>query len=152
MWYVLLADGVAIVHFLFVVFVVAGSLLVLRWPRAIWFHGPALVWGLIVECRGIMCPLTSLENRLRLLGGGSAYTEDFITHCLLPLLYPPSLTRGLQITLGASLLLLNLWLYAWMWAKRRPRTGSSAARAGRSLNDDAQPRKTGNSACGLLNR
>ncbi len=34
--YRLLADAVAILHFLFVVFVVAGGLLALRWPKEAW--------------------------------------------------------------------------------------------------------------------
>lgn len=119
MWYAVLADAVALVHFLFVLFVVAGSLLALRWPRAAWFHAPALMWGLIVECAGALCPLTPLENRLRVLGGESGYNEDYVSHWLLSLLYPASLTRSLQVTLGGSLLLLNLCLYAWIWSKRR---------------------------------
>ena len=121
MWYAIFADAVAFVHFLFVLFVAAGSLLILRWPRAVWFHAPALAWGLIVECTGTMCPLTPLENRLRVLAGESGYSEDFVSHWLLPVLYPPSLTPGVQIMLGGSLLLLNLCLYAWVWTKRRGR-------------------------------
>ncbi|HEU4505747.1 MAG TPA: DUF2784 domain-containing protein, partial [Nitrospira sp.] len=61
MWYVLLADAVALVHVLFVLFVLLGSVFVLRWPRVLWLHAPALVWGLIVEFAGMPCPLTPLE-------------------------------------------------------------------------------------------
>ena len=129
MWYVLLADVVALVHLLFVLFVMAGSLLALRWPQAVWFHAPALIWGLIVECAGTMCPLTPLENRLRLLGGDSGYSDDFVSHWLLPVLYPTSLTRGLQMILGGLLLLLNVCLYAWILTKRRPERASSSTRA-----------------------
>jgi hypothetical protein len=126
MWYIFIADAVALVHFLFVLFVAAGSLLALRWPRAVWFHAPALIWGLIVECAGIMCPLTPLENRLRVLGGDSGYTGDFVSHWLLPILYPPSLTRAGQTALGASLLLLNVCLYTWILTKRRQEPASSS--------------------------
>lgn len=124
MWYVLLADAVAIVHVLFVLFVMFGALLVLRWPRAVGIHAPALVWGLIVECSGTTCPLTPLENRLRRLGGESGYSEDFLSHWLLMILYPASLTRSVQFVLGASLLLLNLGLYLWIWRRRLHRSGS----------------------------
>jgi hypothetical protein len=120
MWYVVLADALALVHVLFVLFVVFGSLFVLRWARAAWLHGPALAWGLIVEFSGVTCPLTPLESRLRTLGGESGYSEGFVSHWLLTVLYPESLTRGLQIALGASLLLLNLGIYVWI--ARRYRT------------------------------
>ena len=124
MWYVLLADAVALVHVLFVLFVMFGALLVLWWPRAVGIHAPALVWGLIVECSGTTCPLTPLENRLRRLGGESGYSEDFLSHWLLMILYPASLTRSVQFVLGASLLLLNLGLYLWIWRRRLHRSGS----------------------------
>jgi Protein of Unknown function (DUF2784) len=114
MWYLLLADAVALVHVLFVLFVIFGSIFVLRWPRALWVHAPALVWGVIVECAGMTCPLTPLENRLRLLGGQAGYAEDFLSRWISTILYPASLTRELQMTLGASLLLLNIGLYAWI--------------------------------------
>jgi hypothetical protein len=118
MSYVLLADAVALVHALFVLFVVCGSILVLWWPRAVWVHAPAVVWGVLVECAGMTCPLTPLENRLRLLGGDAGYDQDFLSRWLLMILYPSSLTRELQIALGASLLLFNIGLYAWILRRR----------------------------------
>ena len=48
MGYGLLADVIALVHLLFVLFVMFGALFALRWPGAIWVHAPALIWGLIV--------------------------------------------------------------------------------------------------------
>ena len=119
MWYIVLADAVALIHVLFVLFVVFGSLLLLRWPRAAWLHGPALVWGLIVEFSGVTCPLTPLESRLRALGGESGYSEDFVSHWLMAVLYPESLTRGLQIAMGSSLLLLNIGIYVWIGRRSR---------------------------------
>ena len=119
MWYVVLADAIALVHVLFVLFVMFGSLFVLRWARAAWLHGPSLAWGLIVEFSGVTCPLTPLESRLRALGGESGYSEDFVSHWLMAVLYPESLTRGLQIAMGASLLLLNIGIYVWIGMRSR---------------------------------
>lgn len=119
MGYVLLADAIAFVHALFVLFVIFGSVLVLRWPRAVWLHLLALAWGVIVELSGAMCPLTPLEVRLRVLAGQSGYREDFLSRWLLTVLYPDQLTRGVQIGLGASLLALNLALYLWIWRSGR---------------------------------
>ncbi|HTL62152.1 MAG TPA: DUF2784 domain-containing protein [Nitrospira sp.] len=119
MRYLLLADAVMLVHVLFVLFVIFGSLLVLRRPWIVWLHAPALAWGAIVEIGGMVCPLTPLESRLRVLGGESGYAQDFLSHWLLTLLYPAFVSRGVQITMGALLILLNLALYSWVWTRRR---------------------------------
>ena len=119
MRYQLYADSIAFIHLLFVLFVMFGSLLLLRWPRVIWLHLPALAWGLIVEFSGAICPLTPLESRLRAMAGETGYTDDFLSRWLLTVLYPEQLTRGLQIALGTSLLVLNLSLYVWIWKKSR---------------------------------
>src|SRR5205823_9541449 len=58
-----LADLVVLAHFAFVLFVVLGGLLVLRWPVLAWVHLPAAIWGVWIEFRGWICPLTPLENR-----------------------------------------------------------------------------------------
>lgn len=119
MSYLLLADVIAFVHLLFVLFVVLGALFVLRWPWVLWIHLPALLWGLFIECTGAICPLTPLESRLRVLGGETGYSEDFVSHWLLTVLYPERLSPAAQFALGVSLLLSNVCLYLWIWASRR---------------------------------
>src|SRR5216117_2886712 len=49
------ADGVMAIHFLFIAFALLGSFVVLRWPRAIWLHLPALGWGAYIELTGQIC-------------------------------------------------------------------------------------------------
>jgi uncharacterized protein DUF2784 len=124
MRYGLLADMVAVVHLLFVLFVIFGSLFLIRWPRMVWIHAPALVWGLFVEFAGATCPLTPLENRLRVLGGETGYPHDFLSHWLQTVLYPEGLTRGFQMMLGTSLLLLNLGLYLWIGRRQLARSAT----------------------------
>jgi len=106
-----LADLVLVVHLTFVLFVVLGGLLVLRWPRAAWLHIPAAIWGVMIEYTGWICPLTPLENSFRARGGEMGYSGGFIEHYIQPLLYPAGLTRGTQIVLGSFVLLLNLGAY-----------------------------------------
>jgi len=107
-----LADVVLIAHFAFVLFVVLGGLLVLRWPRLAWLHLPAAIWGVLIEYSGWICPLTPLENSLRTRGGEAGYSGGFIEHYIQPVLYPSGLTRSTQIVLGSLLLILNLTAYA----------------------------------------
>lgn len=115
-----LADLVVFIHLGFIVFVVFGGLLVVRWPRLAWVHLPAALWGAAVELGGWVCPLSPLENLLRAAAGQGGYEGDFVGRYLLPLIYPAHLTRELQMLLGAGVLVINLALYGW--ALRRHRT------------------------------
>ena len=123
--YRLLADLVVGVHALFVAFVIAGGLLVLRWPWVAAVHLPAAVWGALIELRGGVCPLTPLENSLRASAGQAGYEGGFIEHYLLPVLYPAGLTRGVQLGLGALVIAVNLVVYALVLRRRWTR-GSRA--------------------------
>ena len=111
MVYSLLADGVVVVHGLFVLFVVLGGLAVFRWRRLARLHVPAAVWGAWIELSGGVCPLTHLELWLRRLAGEGGYHGGFIEHYLVPLVYPEGLTRGGQIALGLLVAALNLAVY-----------------------------------------
>lgn len=123
MIYRVLADLVVLLHLAFVIFVVAGAFLVVRWPRLAWIHVPAFVWGALIEFAGWICPLTPLENRLRMRGGAAGYEGGFVEHYIIPILYPGNLTRTLQLILGAGVLLINIGVYGWLlsrWARKRP--------------------------------
>ncbi|MGF1546668.1 MAG: DUF2784 domain-containing protein [Thiotrichales bacterium] len=121
MLYRLLADGVLVLHLAFIVFAVLGALAVLRWPRLIWLHLPAVAWGAWIEFSGGICPLTPLENHFRNLAGLAGYDGGFIEHYLLPLIYPHELTRAMQWLFGAIVLTVNAALYGVWWWRRRCR-------------------------------
>jgi hypothetical protein len=119
------ADLVVLVHVVFVAFVVLGALLVARWPRLAWVHVPAAAWGVFIEFRGWICPLTPLENYLRQRGGSSTYEGEFVEHYILPLLYPAYLTTQVQIWLGSLALTVNVALY-WRIIRGTSRTRGGA--------------------------
>ena len=119
----LLADAVLAVHALFVVFVVLGGFVVLRWPALLWVHLPAVAWGAAIEFAGWICPLTPLEVALRRRGGEAGYSGSFIEHYVTPVLYPDGLTRTMQVVLGLTVLAVNGWVYWQVW-KRRARLRS----------------------------
>jgi hypothetical protein len=119
MWSHRLADLVVVIHFAFVLFVVLGAHLVLRWPRLAWLHVPSAIWGVLIEYAGWICPLTPLEHWLRRAGGESSYQGGFVDHYIIPLLYPLGLTRPTQWVLGTVVLLLNVGVYIVVLAKRR---------------------------------
>lgn len=115
----LLADAVLLLHLGFILFVVFGGFLTWRHPRLVWLHLPAAAWGALIELGGWVCPLTPLENRLRQIGGGQGYAEDFVAHYLVPLIYPATLTRELQIGLGLGVIAINVAAYALRHRRRR---------------------------------
>jgi len=110
---------IIVAHFLFIAFVAAGGLLVLRWPSLAWVHLPAVVWGVVVELAGWICPLTPLENYLRQLAGKSSYSGDFIEQYLIPIIYPANLTAATQYILGGLVIAVNLILYFLVIQKQR---------------------------------
>lgn len=121
-----LADLVLVVHLAFVLFVVLGGLLALRWPRVAWVHVPVALYGALIEFVGFVCPLTPLENSLRRRGGGAGYEGGFIEHYVTATLYPTGLTREVQLGLGVAVLAINGAIYA-AWLRRRRAAQSSSA-------------------------
>lgn len=126
--YLLLSELVVVIHFAFVIFVIAGGLLLfLRW-WLVFAHLPAIVWGALVEFTHWICPLTYLEDALREHAGLAAYRGDFVTHYLMPILYPAHLTANIQIVLGSLVIVINVVVYAallWHWHElRRARSGT----------------------------
>lgn len=128
MAYRLLADATVALHAAFIVFVVAGGLLVSRNARWALLHLPAVAWVAWLEFTGAICPLTPLENALRHAAGGGVYRDSFIEHYLIALIYPPAVQgpmgRGLQVGLGVALLAFNALVYGVAWRRwRRRRVG-----------------------------
>jgi hypothetical protein len=116
-----LADLVVVIHFLFILFVICGGLLVLYKRNWAWLHIPAALWGALGEFTGWICPLTPLENWLRLQGGGSPYASGFIARYVVATIYPSLLTRSQQIFLGLAVILINGAIYGWIVGKKRKR-------------------------------
>jgi hypothetical protein len=114
-----LATLVVLAHFAFILFVMFGGVLALRWRWVPWAHIPCFLWGAGIEVVGGICPLTPLENRLRQAAGDSQYAGTFIEHYILPVMYPAGLTRTVQLVLAVGLVVLNVAIYAWVIRRRR---------------------------------
>lgn len=124
LYYNFFADLVVGIHFLFVLYVVLGGLIVFWKLRSAWLHIPAVLWATCIEFTGWICPLTPLEGILREKGGGAGYNTGFIEHYIVPVLYPASLTRNTQILLGIMVAGLNIGIYVIVWMRmRRARKG-----------------------------
>lgn len=108
----LAADAVVVLHFAFILFVIAGGLTAFRWRWIIALHIPAALWGAAIEFFGWTCPLTPLEQSLRHTAGQSGYPGSFVDQYLIPVIYPPGLDRPVQLALGTLVVTLNVAIYS----------------------------------------
>ena len=111
MLFSLLAWATVAAHAVFILFAVFGGFVAWRYPWVALLHVPAAAWGAYVEFSGRICPLTPIENQFRGLAGLAGYSEDFVEHYLLAIMYPEGLTVPIQYALGALVLALNAGIY-----------------------------------------
>ncbi len=123
MLYRVAADGVLALHLVFVLFALLGGFLVLRRVGLAWLHLPAVAWAAFVEFSGRICPLTPLEGTLRQAAGDAGYAGDFLEHYLLAVIYPEGLTHDVQIILGATVVIVNVAIYALILRRSSLRRG-----------------------------
>jgi hypothetical protein len=120
--YLLLADLVALMHAGFIAFVVVGFILIIagaamhwRWTRDFWFrllHLLAIGFVSAESIAGYVCPLTTLEDRLRGLGGGALYPHDFIGYWIDRLIFfdfPPMVFMAAYLLFGIAVLAVFIW-------------------------------------------
>jgi hypothetical protein len=118
----LLADGVLLIHFAFILFAIGGGLAVLYRRWVVWLHLPAVLWASVVNLAGWECPLTPLENKFRVAAGLAGYPGGFVEHYVAPLIYPAGMTRPVALTAGVSILIWNAGVYGlvlWRLGHRR---------------------------------
>lgn len=115
----LAAEAILLLHALFILFVIFGSLASLWRARLAWLHALAVAWGGYVMLSGRICPLTPLENTLRVAAGQAGYEGGFIDHYVTSLIYPEGLTRPVQIALGLLVLAGNVAIYVYIARRKR---------------------------------
>jgi len=116
MGYRIAADAVLLVHFLFAAFAVFGGILVAFDFWWAWLHSPAVLWSALVNLMGWTCPLTPLENRLRVLSGQSGYDGGFIQRYVGRAVYPRGMPRHMELIAAFSVLTGNALVYAALLA------------------------------------
>ncbi len=118
MGYRALADAAVVLHFGFLVFLVIGGLLAVRWRRVLWFHLASVAWSLGIVTVGQRCPLTALERWANARAGGVAYNGGFIDRYVKGVVYPGSLTGFVRALV--AVVVIGSWLLVW---RRRCGTG-----------------------------
>ena len=129
--YLVLADLTLIVHTAFVAFVLVGLVLIwigrcCHWPfvRNFWFrllHLAAIGFVAAESVARFECPLTTWENRLRLLAGsGARYQGSFIQHWLHQVMFFDFSERIFTVAYIVFFLAvaLSLWFVPPRWPGR----------------------------------
>jgi len=112
--YELAADLTLIIHFTFILFVIFGALLFFITTKIIFIHIPAFIWGSYIELTHSICPLTYLEYWFLHKSNLTTYSEGFIQHYLVSIVYPTNLSKDLQIYLGIAIIVVNMIIYGFI--------------------------------------
>jgi Protein of Unknown function (DUF2784) len=118
----LLAITILWLHITWILAVIFGALFTRGRPVWTALHIASLLWGIAVELWPWPCPLTLAEQYFAARAGMQAYQGSFLLHYLDRLVYP-NLPWWLVASVGASVCVLNLGIYAWrfrrVWVLRR---------------------------------
>ncbi len=114
----LAADTVLMVHMGFLVFIVAGGLLVRRCRGVAGIQLAAVAYGGLIQLIGFTCPLTPFEKDLRHAAGDAGYDGGFIDHYVTSVLYPGELTPAVKVAMVALVAVANVAVYTWALRSR----------------------------------
>ncbi len=128
MWYGFLADVVVGIHIAYVAYVLLGQAAITiaapfrwQWARNPWFRFTHLAAiGIVVyeAIYNIRCPLSVWEEKLRMLGGGSALGETFMGRIFHNLLFIDNMPEVFFTTLYVAMLVVvvqGLVMYPPRW-------------------------------------
>lgn len=118
-----LADLVVVGHFVYLAALVFGGLAAVRWRRLLWLHLAAVAWAVGAVTLRYDCPLTSLEQQLRVRAGQNPAPEGFLRHYVRGVLFPEWLTP--YVVAAIAVVVVTGWVrLAWRSEARTPASGS----------------------------
>ena len=109
----------ALAHLSFIVFLVAGGPLGVRWPRVLPFHLAALGATFAVNVTGSECPLTAIEQHLLARSGQPVYESGFISHYLVEPVRPAGINGTVNLAMLTLLCVPTAWSYRIVLRRRR---------------------------------
>jgi hypothetical protein len=106
-----------VLHLVFILWVAFGALFTRRHPLLRWFHIASLIYSILLEILDWSCPLTPMENWLRLHAGTPTYQGGFLLHYLDAFVYPDVAPLFL-ILCAVAVCLFNLGVYVARFRRR----------------------------------
>lgn len=121
-FYIIVVAVVVVAHFAFIGYLVVGGFVALRWPRTIFLHILAVVWGVGILSLHLQCPLTDLERWARARAGIAPLPSDgFIAHYITGVLYPADAV-GVVEAVVFTVVIVSWALLAYAVVKGRRRS------------------------------
>ena len=119
--YIIVVAVVVAAHFAFIGYLMVGGFVALRWPRTIFLHILAVVWGVGSLSFHLPCPLTDLERWARARAGMAPLPSDgFIAHYITGVLYPADAVGVVEAVVFAVVIVSwGLFAYAVVRGRRR---------------------------------
>lgn len=116
--FVALVWVVVAAHFAYLVYLICGGFLALRWRRTIWLHVLAVAWAVGIVALHFWCPLTVMEQWARARAGLAPLDPaGFIDHYITGVLYPETATGYVQA--AVFLAVLVSWVLYMLAGRRR---------------------------------
>jgi hypothetical protein len=114
MFYRVAADSVVAIHLLWIIFIILGAIPGRKWWLIRQFHLASIIFSLMLQTFGWICPLTHLEVWLRQQQAIElGYTKGFIAHYLEKIIYlevdPMNIMIGTCIVIIFSILIYAPW-------------------------------------------
>jgi hypothetical protein len=117
MFYKIAADIVVAFHLLWILFIIFGAIPGRRWLTVRLLHLGSIVFSLLLQSFGWICPLTHLEVWLRQTQQtATGYSGSFISHYLDKLIYLD--VSALYIFIGTIVVIVFSFVFYQPW--RRP--------------------------------
>lgn len=123
-----LAVAVSGVHLAYLAYLVCGGYFAWRVPRTFPLHLVAVVWGVAVVALRLPCPLTSLQNALRVRGGEPVLNGGFIDHYLEGVLYPTGYDALVKAVAAAAVAVSWILLAVGLHRRTSRRIGRPATK------------------------
>ncbi len=124
---VLSAYAVAAVHLALIGFLLAGGALALWRPHLVRWHLPVVAGVALVNRIGASCPLTLLENRLRILAGLPPHSDGVVAHYLIRPVHSAGITPDVELLIYAVVVLAVGAPYAELLRRRGGRRDAPLA-------------------------
>jgi hypothetical protein len=113
-----LATAALALHFGYIAYLVLGGFIAWRWPRTIWLHLAAVVWGLLIVSGRVQCPLTWAENWAREKAGMTRLTQGFVDRFLDNVIYPAQYVNVARLAVAVVVGVSWFGVYT-RWRRRR---------------------------------
>jgi hypothetical protein len=121
MFYLLAADIVVLLHFLWIVFLIFGAFIGRKYKWVKIVHIVGVIFALFIQVFGWYCPLTHIETWLRRMHDPTqSYTGSYIVYYVERIVYI-GLSPNVILIMTIFLTLVSAWIYLRKPGKHGPK-------------------------------